>query len=66
MKIKRYLCSASTKNEYLLIGIWAFTEKGIQRKVNKLAKWGIEIEDRFGNNRFVDKFPEYLSPLHIY
>jgi len=66
MKIKRYLCSASTRTEYILIGIWAFTEKGIQHKINKLAKRGIEIEDRFGNNRYVEKFPEYLSLIHIY
>lgn len=65
--MKRYLCAASTPNEYILIGIRALTEKGIQRKVRFLAKYAnIEVEDRFGNNRYVDRFPEYLNPLRIY
>ncbi len=65
--MKRYVCAVSTQKEYTLIGVIAFTEKGIFRKLKRVCKRNAyELEDRFGNNRFVPKFPDYLSILDIY
>lgn len=66
MRIKRFVCAASTPTEYTLIGIWAFTEKGIRRKLHRLAQCGIEYEPLWSNARYVDKFPSYLDPRRIY
>ena len=64
--IKRFVCAMSTPKEYCLIGIWAFSYNGIKRKIKKLQKQGYEIETRFGNQRFVKKFPKYLSSSYIF
>lgn len=64
--IKRFVCTVSTTKEYTLIGIWSFTYSGIKRKIKRLQKQGYEIETRFGNCRFVNKFPKYLSRFNIY
>lgn len=65
--LKKYVCAVNREDEYALIGIVAFTEKGIERKLDKLHnKYGWGIETRFGNNRYVNHFPKYLSPMDIY
>jgi len=64
--IKRFVCAMSTPKEYCLVGIWAFSYSGIKRKIKKLQKQGYEIETRFENCRFVNKFPKYLSRFNIY
>lgn len=64
--IKRFVCTMSTSKEYCLIGIWAFSYSGIKRKIRRLQKQGYELETRFENCRFVNRFPEYLSKYYIF
>lgn len=65
--LKKYVCAVNREDGYNLIGVVAFTEKGIERKLDKLHnKYGWGIETRFGNNRYVTHFPNYLSPMNIY
>jgi len=64
--IKRFVCTMSTPKEYCFVGIWAFSYSGIKRKIRRLQKQGCEIETRFGNQRFVKRFPKYLSSSYIF
>ena len=61
-KIKRYLFAVSTKTEYTLLGVRGFSDKHVKRKLEKLIKYGvIELDERFGVDREVSKFPSYCT-----
>ena len=58
---KKYIAAFDNGSDYELIGLYGISEKHIKHKINKLRKQGCTIDTRWGNNRFVDYFPDYCT-----
>ena len=56
----RYIGSFETPEEYTMIGVWAFTEKGIDKKLKRLKRSNI-FPDEIVPLRKVDEFPDYIT-----
>ena len=59
-RIVRYVGSFETPTKYTLIGIWAFSEKGIDRKIRSLRNMQI-YDDGVIPLYKVDEFPDYVT-----
>ena len=66
--VKKYVITLETppshRYDYILYGVYGFSDKQIQKKIKNLVSMGYGIEDRFGNNRPVTKFPRYLDNIY--
>lgn len=61
--IRRYLISVETKSECLLLGVWGFSDKHVERKLQRLNRYGIYYDSGFDIFRRVDRFPEYVRVI---
>ena len=64
--VKKFVGSFETYDEYILVGIWGFTDNEVKKKVKYLRRHGIYYDGLFSPIREVEQFPEYLDFNRIY